>query len=254
MGNLDLFDIDLVGGRKKIAVLPCSVIEIGEQPSIRREDGGHDSKSSRAEYSHFPAEVGAICFQLYLSDKCNIFDPFAGWGERAADAREHWKSYTGFDINPLAIARAKEVFGVENTLADSRINPIPNFDGLITCPPYWNLEKYSDSGLDGLPTFDKFCDELGYVFRRCYDAAERGAIFCVMTGDWRDGGKYFDLTYRVQNLFDKFGASVVDQVVLSRLRVSKVKVMIPQAIRLGYTVKVHETLSVFKKTEEISLS
>ena len=34
---------------------------------------------------------------------------------------------------------------------------------------------------------------------------------------------------------------------MSRLGVSKVKVMIPQAVRLGYTVKVHETLSVFAK-------
>lgn len=243
----DLFGGALIGGRKKISVLPCSVIDIGAQASVRRETGGHDAKSSRAEFSHFPAEVGAICFQLYLSECKKIFDPFAGWGERAADAREYGKEYTGFDISQTAIEKASEVYGVENTLADSRIDAIPVFDGLITCPPYWNLESYSDCGIDAAPSFQRFCDELGFIFRRCYDAAERGAVFCVTTGDWRDNGNYFDLTYQTQKIFDGFGARVVDQVVLSRLGVSKVKVMIPQAVRLGYTVKVHETLSVFAK-------
>jgi hypothetical protein len=43
------------------------------------------------------------------------------------------------------------------------------------------------------------------------------------------------------------GFKPFDKVVVSRLTTSKIKIMLPQAKRLGYTVKVHETLSVFKK-------
>jgi hypothetical protein len=46
---------------------------------------------------------------------------------------------------------------------------------------------------------------------------------------------------------DECGATPVDIVVGSRATVTKIKVMIPQAVRLGYAVKVHETLLVFRK-------
>jgi hypothetical protein len=244
----DLFGGTLTGGRPRIDVLPCSVLEIGSQAGERRETGGHDSASSRAEFSHFPAEVGSLCMQLYLRECERLFDPFAGWGERHADAKAAGKEYVGYDINPHAIAEAQRVYGVGNTLADSRTTPIPLFDGLITCPPYWNLEVYSKAGIENAQTFDAFVKwGLGPIFDRCYDAAQVGAVFCIMVGDWRQDGLYYDLAHQTRRLFDDLGATTLDEVIVSRRTVSKIKVMLPQAIRLGYTVKVHETLLVLQK-------
>ena len=48
-------------------------------------------------------------------------------------------------------------------------------------------------------------------------------------------------------MFDSFGATPFDSVVISRRDTTKIKIMIPQAIRLGYTVKLHEMLLVFEK-------
>lgn len=246
--NIDMFGGALAGGRPRIDVLPCSVLEIGPQAGDRREVGGHDSTSSRAQFSHFPAEVGSLCMQLYLRDCFNIFDPFAGWGERHADAVSAGKQYVGYDINPHAIEEARRVYGVSNTLADSHVQPIPLFDGLITCPPYWNLETYSVRGIENAKTFDEFIERgLNPVYERCYDAAQVGAMFCVMVGDWRQDGVYYDLAHKTRRMFDNFGATTIDEVIVSRRTVSKIKVMLPQAIRLGYTVKVHETLLVFQK-------
>jgi DNA modification methylase len=244
----DLFGGVLTGGRPRIDVLPCSVLEIGAQAGERRESGGHDAKSSRAEYSHFPHEVGSLCMQLYLREASQLFDPFAGWGERHADAVAAGKDYIGYDINPHAIAEAQRVYGVSNTLADSRTTPIPMFDGLVTCPPYWNLETYYQAGIENAQTFDRFIAEgLRPVFDRCYDAAQVGAVFCIMVGDWRQDGIYYDLAHQTRRMFDDFGATTLDEVIVSRRTVSKIKVMLPQAVRLGYTVKVHETLLVFQK-------
>ena len=55
----------------------------------------------------------------------------------------------------------------------------------MTCPPYWNLEVYSGGGIENANTFEQFCNELSYVFERCYDAAQVGARFCLLVGDWR---------------------------------------------------------------------
>jgi hypothetical protein len=46
---------------------------------------------------------------------------------------------------------------------------------------------------------------------------------------------------------DELGAKIFDQIVVSRKTTSKIKIMLPQAKRLGYSVRVHESLLVFKK-------
>ncbi len=231
----------------RIDALPVSVLEVGAQTSERRDVGSHDSQSSRARYSHFPAEVCGLCFQLFLRDATLVFDPFAGWGERHSAAIAAGRRYVGFDINPHAIAEAERVYGVQNTLADSREAPIPAFDGLLTCPPYWNLEAYSDSGIDACRGWEEFLSIYGSILGRCWNAAKPGAVFCIMTGDWRADHHYYDLTHQTRSVMERMGATFWDEVIVSRASVTKIKIMIPQAVKLGYTVKLHETLSVFKK-------
>ena len=68
-----------------------------------------------------------------------------------------------------------------------------------------------------------------------------------MVGDWRKNHKYYDLEFVVSKIFKDMGAEIVDKVVVSRKKVSKIKIMLPQAKRLGYSVRVHENLLVFKK-------
>lgn len=235
-------------GRPMLSVLPVSVLELEPETSTqRRSDGDHDTQSSRNEYSHFPSTVGDLCFQLYLRDAQLIFDPFAGWGERGSLARSYGKDYCGVDCSSEAIAFAADRYQVSNAQSDARAYPPPRFDGLITCPPYWNLEKYRGNGLDKAKTWGGFVEDLRSVFKLSFDAAKPGAKFCILTGDWREAGVYYDLSFQVQRIFDCLSATTIDQVVVSRRTISKVKIMIPQAVRLGYTVKVHETLNVFQK-------
>jgi DNA modification methylase len=231
-----------------MTVCPTSVIDLyAQSKSVRRDTGGHNSKSSRAEYSPFPEEIARLCYELYLRDKTAIFDPFAGWGERGFYAKQYGMNYTGFDINPVAIEYARNTFGVINTLADSASDDPPEFDGLITCPPYWNLETYSPMGLDASGTWPNFLSEYWHVFGRVYDFAKPGAVFCIQVGDWRSDGVYYDLAHKTRVLFEELGAETIDDVIVSRKNVTKIKVMLPQAKRLGYTVKMHEYLMVFRK-------
>lgn len=229
-----------------LKVLPVSVIDIEAQK--RRKNENHASTSSRTNYSPFPLEVADLCYEFYLRNSRCVVDPFAGWGERNMKAKEWGKDYFGYDISALAIESAKDIFGVENILADSRTVDIPEFDGMITCPPYWNLEKYSDdSGLDRAKSWDDFKNDLELVFTRFYKKADKGSTFCIMVGDWRKNHIYYDLEFVVSNIFSSLNAEIVDKVVVSRKKTSKIKIMLPQAKRLGYSVRVHENLLVFRK-------
>jgi len=224
-------------------VLPVSVVDV-----YKNVRGNHsDSDSSRSGFSRFPSEVSDLSYELFLRGCKDIFDPFAGWGERHYKAIQHNKNYTGYDISARAVGQAEIEYGVANTLADSSVAQIPIFDGLLTCPPYWNLEIYSDVGIEQIRTFDEFICILGDVFRRCFDVCLSGGVFCILVGNWRKNGTYYDLSFAVKNIFRDMGALTIDCVVISRRQKTKVKVLIPQAVRLGYTVNLHEELLVFAK-------
>ena len=246
--NANTTEIDLFGEpiktKYEIEVTPVSVIDIG--PQKVRQKGGHNAKSSRQEYSPFPAEVASLCFEFFMRDSTQVFDPFAGWGERGASAAAHGRNYTGYDLSPVAIDEALKK-GVKNTLANSLIEPIPSHDGLVTCPPYWNLEKYKGEGIDKRKTWEGFQQDYSTILKRCWDKADRGSVYCIMVGEWRSNHKYYDLEGVTRRIMHNLGAEMIDQITISRKAISKIKVMLPQAKRLGYTVRVHESLLVFRK-------
>lgn len=227
-------------------ILPISVIDIAAQG--RRPKQNHDAVSSRENYSPFPVEIATLCAELFLRSATVVFDPFAGWGERGNAITAAGKRYIGYDSSSEAVARTFTDYGITTQVADSRIAPIPSFNGLLTCPPYWNLERYESlNGLDRDRTWEKFLLSLRIIFMRCWDAADIGATFCVMVGDWRKNHIYYDLEFHVSLMFKEFGANIVDKLIVSRSKISKIKIMLPQAKRLGYSVRVHENLLVFRK-------
>jgi len=248
----DLFEIKQSGKpRDHLEILPVSVMEIGPmgKHGVRGETD-HNKQSSRSGYSPFPYEIAETCAALFLRDCQITVDPFAGWGERADAMKRHGRDYVGFDLSPEAIANALEKYSVQNILADSRDVEVPFHDGLLTCPPYWNLETYAgDKGLDQCKAWNGFLTEYEHILTRFADKAKKGSTYCIMTGDWREKNVYYDLTFQTELIMHKLGFIPFDKVVVSRLGISKVKIMLPQAKRLGYTVKVHEMLSVYKLPE-----
>ena len=227
-------------------VVPVSVIDISAQK--RRKGGNHNNNSSRSEHSPFPMEVASLCFEFFMRDATHVFDPFAGWGERGAAASQYGRAYTGYDTSHDAIASAAEK-GVNNILANSLTAEIPAHDGLVTCPPYWNLELYAGGGIDQIATWDDFKEQYRSILARCWASAKAGAVYCIMVGEWRRDHVYYDLEGVTRRIMDDIGARIVDQITVSRKNVSKIKIMLPQAKRLGYTVRVHESLLVYRKTE-----
>lgn len=113
----------------------------------------------------------------------NIYDPFAGWGERALTAFSKGINYYGVDVNKALLHgynKLESQFnlsenGVQLSINDSRkINPRKKFDisgdyAVITCPPYFDLETYSNSGIENL-SYDGFLRAWDTVVQNCNDA------------------------------------------------------------------------------------
>jgi len=229
-----------------LTIMPVSVIDIGKQN--KRQNENHSKVSSRANFSPFPNEISTLCCEFFLKNATLVFDPFAGWGERHAKAIECGLNYYGIDSSQIAIDKANNDFGVVNHLGDTLNSFIPEFDGLLTCPPYWNLEKYdSEDGIDRCKKWDHFIRLYETILTRCWTHAKEGSTFCIMVGNWRKKGVYYDMQFETDRILKGLGMTTIDKIVVSRKSVSKIKIMLPQAKRLGYSVNVHEHLLVYKK-------
>lgn len=228
------------------SIIPVSVIDV-EPLGVKGIRGveKHDKDSSRKNFSAFPKSVATLCAEFFLRDSEIVLDPFAGWGERGEAVQAAGKEYRGFDTSEEAVDSCASR-GVDIVMDNSATALIPHHDGLLTCPPYWNLEKYSGFGCHRARSWEDFLEEFDLVLTRCREKAAPGSTYCVMVGDWRSGGEYYDLTFQTEKMLWRLDMKPHDKVVVSRKTISKIKIMLPQAKRLGYTVKVHENLLVYR--------
>jgi hypothetical protein len=248
---------DLFGNlSNRVEIIPTSVIDLAKSGTIRRQERGVDfnAESALSVYSEFHPEVCHLAYSLFLRDATLIFDPFAGWGERHHYAQQYHKRYIGFDLNPDAIAYANATYHVDNQLRDTMTVVPTDFDqpvnGILTCPPYWMRELYSDDprGGDRQPTWTAFLMWYKAIWERIVAIAAPNTTFCVVVGNWRKDHVYYDLVFQTQKIFDELGLSPFDMVILSRKNITKIKIMIPQTLSEGYTINLHEVLLVYRKT------
>lgn len=94
----------------------------------------------------------------------SVYDPCAGWGERLMTCHNKDVTYLGVDINEKLFDgyhRMIDDFDMKKqTVVNADSSDIVldyKADAVITCPPYFNTEMYSDRGAENL-SYDKFLD------------------------------------------------------------------------------------------------
>lgn len=115
----------------------------------------------------------------------SVYDPCAGWGERMMTCGKLGVSYEGCDINSELFDGYKKLYelidGFEPVLHnnDSANQLVTgDVDAVITCPPYKNIEVYSDNGAENLGDED-FAAWWGEVVKNC--SYSNAKVFAVQT-------------------------------------------------------------------------
>ena len=121
-------------------------------------------------------------------DKYNVksvYDPCAGWGERMMTCGKLGVSYEGCDINSELFEGYKKLYELidgfkpvlhNNDSANQLV--VSDADAVITCPPYKNIEVYSDNGAENLSDED-FAAWWGEVVKNC--SYSNAKVFAVQT-------------------------------------------------------------------------
>lgn len=255
---------------------------IGDGCSARQGSGslGYMSKSARAECftkasddkstyrgkiteSIFNPAVAAWCLNMYAPKDGVCFDPFAGGGTRAIMAAKHGMQYVGVELRQEevdAVNQRCRSNGVADRVTlhngDSRNaraiigKPDGWADFLITCPPYWNLEKYDggEADLSMAATPSDFEQGLLEVVGETRGCLKPGAFSCWVIGLHRDEdekGELLPLHHFIANVHRNLGFRFKEEIILHQRNNGAIQ-------RVGQfekgdrrLVRVHEYLLVF---------
>lgn len=115
----------------------------------------------------------------------SVYDPCAGWGERMMTCGKLGVSYEGCDINSELFEGYKKLYelidGFKPVLHNNdSVNQLVtgDADAVITCPPYKNIEVYSDNGAENLSDED-FAAWWSDVVKNC--SFSKAKVFAVQT-------------------------------------------------------------------------
>ena len=187
-----------------------------------------------------------------------VFDPFAGGSVRGVVAEMLEQKYIGIDLSQRQVDANQinaDKLGVcpawycdDSRNADAYI-PDGTADLVFTCPPYHNLEKYSDHPLDlSNMNYQDFLEAYKEIIKiSCSKLKEnRFAVFVV--GDIRNSkGVYRDFISDTKRIFQDNGLHLYNELILleqygtAPMRAGKI-------FKAGRkTVKVHQNVLVFYK-------
>lgn len=206
---------------------------------------------------------GAICEVFYKwytpqSKEIKVLDPFSGGCVRGAVAELLGFKYTGFDIREEQTeqnkAQAKELKISPNFITDDSEN-VDKYvedntqDLIFSCPPYLDLEVYSDNENDlSNMEYEEFKKKYSRIIKNhCNKLKEnRFAIFVV--GDVRDKkGKLIDFVGDTIEAFEKAGLNYYNQVIY-REPVGSAAIRAGRAFNISRKItKIHQNILIFYK-------
>lgn len=163
-----------------------------ETLNSNRSDRRHGVNNGKC--SVFNPQLAQMILAAYAPMNGKIYDPFGGGGTRGYIATKMGYNYTGVEIRKeeynRVLAQMKEWnLNFKFILADSvKYRPNESFDFIYTCPPYYDLEVYSDmeEDLSNAPSYMEYLNMLQKVLKNCYDVLKKDSFAVFVVGNFRN--------------------------------------------------------------------
>lgn len=208
--------------------------------------------------SIFDPVLCEVIYNWFCTDGGIIFDPFAGGAVRGVVAEMLGRHYIGIDLSEKQVDANQlnaDKLGVcpmwhcDDSRNADRYIPDQSADLIFSCPPYHNLEKYSDHPLDlSNMTYSDFLEAYREIISvSCRKLKEnRFAVFVV--GDIRDRkGAYRDFISDTKRIFQDCGLCLYNEIILLEQYVTA-QFRAGKTFESGRkTTKVHQNVLVFYK-------
>ena len=228
----------------------------GKNPSLL-SIGDNEKKGNFI--SVFDPALCEVLYKWFCPDKGTIFDPFAGGSVRGIVANYLGYKYSGIDIRKEQIEsnreQAREILANSNQPkwwtgdSDKLLNNTTReFDMVFSCPPYADLEVYSD--LDGdisNMNYKEFMLAYESIIKKSCNLLKSGGYACFVVGEVRDKkGNYLGFIPDTINAFKKCGMNYYNEAIyLQGLGTAAMRAN--NNMKKQKLVKIHQNVLVFKK-------
>jgi len=211
--------------------------------------------------SVFDPALTELMYTWFCKPKGSILDPFAGGSCRGVVAHYLGFKYWGIDLSKRQIEaniqQGKDIlkssnqpqwyWGDSNKVLDRKWSQ--QFDFLFSCPPYVDLEVYSDHK-DDLSTmgYTDFLKVYGSIISKACKLLKSKSYACFVVGEVRDKkGYYYDFVGDTKRLFMEAGLKFYNDAVLLNM-VGSASMRANKQFESGRKlVKTHQNVLVFYK-------
>lgn len=261
---------DGVGGEKSITTGVQGHITQGTAPEVRER-----FEQCGTGASIFDPTLCECLYRWFCPDGGQVVDPFAGGSVRGIVAGMLGRRYWGCDLRQEQIdannVQADEILGstitvkvsaAKGTTVAASVRPVwvcgdsmatldaaPEADFVFSCPPYGDLEKYSDDPSDlSAMEWHTFKAAYGRIILRAVRRLKPDRFACFVVGDFRDKrGFYRDFVSSTIAAFRECGAELYNEAILVTSVGSACMRVTKQFAASRKFAKTHQNVLVFCK-------
>jgi DNA modification methylase len=179
--------------------------------------------------SIFDPVLCELAYRWFAPEGGSVLDPFAGGSVRGIVAAMLGHAYVGIDLSEKQIAanreQAKRIVPPARPMPTWRVGdsarlmrdvPDESADMVLSCPPYFDLEIYSDDPADlSAMSWPDFLIAYETIIEQCARVLRRNAYAVWVIGEVRDKeGIYRGLVPRTVHIFERFGLRFYNEAVL----------------------------------------
>ena len=212
--------------------------------------------------SMFDPVLAEIIVRWFSYPGSRIIDPFAGDVYKGLVFGYLGHNFTGIEIRPEQIEENNKILqrfpNVKvNYINDDGQNVADHFeensvDLVISCPPYFDLEHYSDLPNDAsnAPTYEAFLKILENGFAGALKCLRENRFAVVVVGDVRNRktGFYYDFVGDIKRIFKEHGAGLYNELILIESGASTA-LRAGKYMEMRKIAKNHQNVLVFYKGE-----
>ena len=198
---------------------------------------GAEAKEAES-VSEFDPFLCELMYKWFSRPGDRVLDPFAGGCVRGTVAAVLGRDYFGIDLSGIQTEmNVSQFFDVSTRYTDIQGNAdwccgdsevkldqiISTFNMVFTCPPYYNLEKYTNDpkDLSNLPTYADFLHKYSSILYKSAQKLEPNSFFVIVVSEIRASVSEMDKSYyrgfvpdTIQILRDHCGLHYYNEIIL----------------------------------------
>lgn len=205
-----VFGQDLMKGENRNFPARKGVLHASETGRTNGEEFDGGDCWAGAGSSIFDPVLTELCYKWFAPAGAKILDPFAGGSVRGIVAQKLGYDYTGIELRPEQVAANEAqalamkvsprwVLG-DSSKMDSLLPLVDEskdydqlYDMVFACPPYYDLEVYSESNEDGSAkqSYAEFIAWYEGIFKACVARLKWNRFLVVVVGEIRDEDGFY---------------------------------------------------------------